>query len=138
MDLSIMGPSLMDPSNPVMDSSLSETLPNTPSKVPETSASETLKVFLSKTANVSESPSTIPMFKLDPSDVPEGWTTDPEEMDYGDEWTAEDSMGQGLARGMDLGDRAYPIMYDPKRYFIMFMAGGNFYILNLQDIRFPS
>ncbi|OJJ86799.1 uncharacterized protein ASPGLDRAFT_44662 [Aspergillus glaucus CBS 516.65] len=50
------------------------------------------------------------MFKLDPSDVPEGWTTDPEEMDYKDEWAANDSMGQRLARGRKLGDKTYPII----------------------------
>lgn len=51
------------------------------------------------------------MFKLDPvrcpkenkdgteltkiqSDVPEGWTADPEEMDHGDEWASNSPVGE--------------------------------------------
>lgn len=39
-------------------------------------------------------------------------------------------MGQQLARGRKLVDKAYPIMLDPEYSLILFMAGGKFYILN--------
>lgn len=52
-------------------------------------------------------------------------------------------MGQRLARGRKLGDKAYPIMFDSEDCLLLFMAGGKFYILNrlswsLNQIRSPT
>lgn len=75
-------------------------------------------------------------------DVPEERTTDPEEMDYGDEWATEDSVGQELTRGMDLGD-SLSHHVRPQALFYNVHCWGNFYILNrmswsLNQIRSPT
>lgn len=64
-------------------------------------------------------------------------------MDCKDEWTANDNMGQRLARGRKLGDKAYPTMFDPEDCLLLFMAEGRLYILNslswsLNKIRSPT
>lgn len=65
---------------------------------------------------------------------PDGWTTDPEELDY-DFWAADDGEGQLRSRKAGL-QRAVPIMITTPEsggYTTMFQAGGKFYFWNMVD-----
>lgn len=64
----------------------------------------------------------------------DGWTTDPEELDYGF-WAADDSEGQLRARQAGL-QRAVAIMITTPEsggYMTMFQSGGKFYFWNMVD-----
>lgn len=64
--------------------------------------------------------------------APPGWTTDPEELDYENEWATEDSLGQTMTRNMKLG-RGEPIMFHDADCTIMFKAGERYYFWNRLD-----
>jgi hypothetical protein len=63
---------------------------------------------------------------------PNGWTIDPEELDYEEEWAADDSIGQKITANYHLG-KGRPVMYRPNGCLLMFEAGGKFYWWNRID-----
>ena len=65
---------------------------------------------------------------------PDGWTTDPEDLDY-EFWATDDSEGQQRARQADI-QRAVPNMIATREsgnYEVMFRAGGKFYSWDMID-----
>jgi hypothetical protein len=66
---------------------------------------------------------------------PDGWTTDPDELDVGYVWGNRNSPGQGMARTYGL-NTPQPIMCsaaDTGEGCIMFQSGSKFYIWNQMD-----
>lgn len=58
--------------------------------------------------------------------LPEGWSDDPEELDYDYEWAEDDSIGQDMAR--DLGaERGRPVLFNTRYDVLLFEAGGKFF-----------
>jgi len=69
-----------------------------------------------------------------PPSPPDGWTFDPEELDYEEEWAADDSIGQEFTAAHHLG-KGYPVMcsLEGARDLLMFKAGENFYFWSRID-----
>ncbi|KAJ5272415.1 hypothetical protein N7478_007540 [Penicillium angulare] len=60
-------------------------------------------------------------------DPPPGWSSKPEDLEYEDDWEAEDSMAQEICEELNIG-RGRPIMYDCTISCYLFEAGGKFYL----------
>ncbi|KAJ5176640.1 uncharacterized protein N7482_002517 [Penicillium canariense] len=60
------------------------------------------------------------------TDPPRGWGTKPEDLEYEDDWEADDSVGQWLGAELNLGI-GRPIMFHYRGLTYMFEAGGKFY-----------
>jgi len=67
-----------------------------------------------------------------PPSPPNGWTFDPEELDYEEEWAADDSIGQEFTAAHHLG-KGYPVMCSLEGDLLMFKAGENFYFWGRED-----
>ncbi|KAJ5120308.1 uncharacterized protein N7515_009696 [Penicillium bovifimosum] len=75
-------------------------------------------------------------------DPPSGWGSKPEDLEYVDDWEAEDSFGQELCKQMNLG-RGHPIMCHCTKNAYLFEAGGKFYFwywvgLDVLEITSPT
>lgn len=58
---------------------------------------------------------------------PEGWTDNPQELDYNYEWAEDNSEGQNVARALG-ARRGRPILFETRFCSLLFEAGGKFYI----------
>ncbi|QKX60066.1 uncharacterized protein TRUGW13939_07208 [Talaromyces rugulosus] len=71
-----------------------------------------------------------PNSSMNPSPTPPpGWSMDPKDLDYEDDWVAEDGCGTMLAAKYKL-ERCTPIMIrlDPHNDVVLFESGGKFYL----------
>jgi hypothetical protein len=62
---------------------------------------------------------------------PKGWSNDPEDLDYDDDWADDDSLGQRTCRYLGANGRGRPLLFHDDWDLLLFEAGGKYYIWNL-------
>lgn len=58
---------------------------------------------------------------------PEGWSADPEELAYDEQWAKDDSVGQQFCQNLGVG-KGRPVLCNDEFGELIFEAGGKFYL----------